>query len=228
MSAIPLYHIRQFGTGADLYVNDCAAACGCMLALRYLNISIDPDAFYKRTRADWRGLRLTTHVKSVLAELGLPTTYKFFADENYMRGLLASSRPFITQVLNGSIWHAVVVTGMDDTYAWVHDPLRTSGPSRWMKWQLIERQGWWKVVLVPLGPVPRLSEHNTPENVMRIEKEHPGSPPPGNKVVTYTVEKGDTLYKIGVNHGTTWQELARINELKNPNAIQVGQRLRVK
>ena len=44
---------------------------------------------------------------------------------------------------------------------------------------------------------------------------------------TYTVRAGDTLGRIAKAHGTTWQALAKLNALKDPNNIEVGQRLRV-
>lgn len=44
---------------------------------------------------------------------------------------------------------------------------------------------------------------------------------------TYTVEKGDTLSEIAVAFGTTYQELARINNIPNPDLIYVGQVLKL-
>ena len=44
---------------------------------------------------------------------------------------------------------------------------------------------------------------------------------------TYTVVPGDTLTKIARKFNTTWQELAEINNLDNPNLIYPGQKLRV-
>jgi cell wall-associated NlpC family hydrolase len=40
-----------------------------------------------------------------------------------------------------------------------------------------------------------------------------------------TVRKGDTLSGIASAHHTTWQHLAAINHLKNPNSIHPGQRI---
>lgn len=40
---------------------------------------------------------------------------------------------------------------------------------------------------------------------------------------TYTVKAGDTLWDIAQTYGTTYQELARINNIANPNLIYVGQ-----
>ncbi len=43
----------------------------------------------------------------------------------------------------------------------------------------------------------------------------------------YTVQKGDTLTRIGLDHGQAWRDLARWNNLSNPDVIEVGQVLRV-
>lgn len=44
----------------------------------------------------------------------------------------------------------------------------------------------------------------------------------------YIVKKGDTLSGIAKKYGTTYQELARKNNIKNPNLIRVGQKLLIK
>ena len=44
---------------------------------------------------------------------------------------------------------------------------------------------------------------------------------------TYIVQAGDYLGRIAKSHGTTWQALAKLNALADPNSITVGQRLRV-
>ena len=43
----------------------------------------------------------------------------------------------------------------------------------------------------------------------------------------YTVRQGDTLIKIGLDHGQNWRDVARWNNLSNPDVIEVGQVLRV-
>lgn len=44
---------------------------------------------------------------------------------------------------------------------------------------------------------------------------------------TYVVQQGDTLSQIAQKYGTTYQELARINNISNPNYIQVGQVIKI-
>ena len=41
----------------------------------------------------------------------------------------------------------------------------------------------------------------------------------------YTVQKGDTLYGIALNHGLAYKDLAEWNNIDNPSAINIGQQL---
>ena len=43
----------------------------------------------------------------------------------------------------------------------------------------------------------------------------------------YVVRRGDTLGGIARRFGTTYQKLAQLNGIRNPNLIYVGQRLRI-
>ncbi len=55
--------------------------------------------------------------------------------------------------------------------------------------------------------------------------------PPGfenaGKAGYYTVKPGDTLIRIGLDHGQSYRDITRWNNLENPNRIEVGQVLRV-
>ena len=46
--------------------------------------------------------------------------------------------------------------------------------------------------------------------------------------VWYTVKSGDTLWAIAQRYGTTYQEIARLSGIPDPNKIFPGQRVRVK
>lgn len=46
--------------------------------------------------------------------------------------------------------------------------------------------------------------------------------------VYYTVQSGDTLSGIASKYGTTYQNLASMNNISNPNLIYTGQKIRVK
>jgi len=50
-------------------------------------------------------------------------------------------------------------------------------------------------------------------------------PPP--KSAYYVVKPGDTLIRIGLEHGQNWRDIIRWNSIENPNLIDVGQVLRV-
>jgi len=43
----------------------------------------------------------------------------------------------------------------------------------------------------------------------------------------YRVKQGDTLMRIALEHGHSWRDLARWNQISNPDRIEVGQVLRV-
>ncbi len=43
----------------------------------------------------------------------------------------------------------------------------------------------------------------------------------------YVVQKGDTMYSIAFMHGVDYRELAELNNIENPGAIQIGQQLRI-
>ena len=43
----------------------------------------------------------------------------------------------------------------------------------------------------------------------------------------YTVRPGDTMIRIGLEHGQNWRDVVRWNNLADPNRIEVGQVLRV-
>lgn len=49
-----------------------------------------------------------------------------------------------------------------------------------------------------------------------------------DKVEYYTVKPDDTLGMIAKSYDTTYQALAKLNGIKNPNIIYVGQKIRVK
>lgn len=61
--------------------------------------------------------------------------------------------------------------------------------------------------------------------------EAPKPPPPGaenaGKPGYYTVRPGDTVIRIALETGQNWRDIARWNNLDNPNLIEVGQVLRV-
>ncbi len=69
------------------------------------------------------------------------------------------------------------------------------------------------------GPGPGSSD-------MTAEPARPVDPNAG-KPGYYTVRPGDTLIRIGLDTGQNWRDIARWNNMENPNLIEVGQALRV-
>ena len=47
------------------------------------------------------------------------------------------------------------------------------------------------------------------------------------ETITYTVQRGDTLWAIARRYGTTAEEIAEINNISNPNLIYPGQQLKI-
>lgn len=105
----------------------------------------------------------------------------------------------------------------------------------------LRNKGWmWAVALVavvlagcaagPRAPAPvedrtAVRAQPTPPAV------EPAKPLPGQenlgKPGYYTVRPGDTLIRISLDSGQNWRDIARWNNIENPNLIEVGQVLRV-
>jgi len=67
------------------------------------------------------------------------------------------------------------------------------------------------------------------------EMKKPAQPTPAQPVQikkpvetqNYVVQKGDTMYSIAFMHGVDYRDLAELNKIDNPGAIQIGQQLRI-
>jgi lipoprotein NlpD len=70
-----------------------------------------------------------------------------------------------------------------------------------------------------------------PASVVVDPNTPPVKQPPGfenaGKPGYYTVKPGETLIRIGLDQGQSHKDIARWNELENPNRIEIGQVLRV-
>jgi LysM repeat protein len=51
--------------------------------------------------------------------------------------------------------------------------------------------------------------------------------PPTPRLETYTVRTGDSLREIGARFGVTPEEIARLNDIENPDLIFPGQVFRI-
>ncbi|MFD2673438.1 choice-of-anchor I family protein [Marinicrinis sediminis] len=56
--------------------------------------------------------------------------------------------------------------------------------------------------------------------------QHPDDKPAQQPKV-YVVRAGDTLYRIAIRHGVTWQEIQALNKLSNPHLIYPGQNIQI-
>ena len=70
-------------------------------------------------------------------------------------------------------------------------------------------------------PVPASATPAVPDPKLLPGAENAGKPG------YYSVKPGDTLIRIGLENGQSWKDLARWNNLKNADLIEVGQVLRV-
>ena len=73
------------------------------------------------------------------------------------------------------------------------------------------------------SPAPK----NTPPAVTPSEPTKAASVTEPNKPGYYTVKPGDTLIRIGLDHGQNWRDIIRWNNIENPNVIEVGQVLKI-
>lgn len=77
------------------------------------------------------------------------------------------------------------------------------------------------------APTPTATRHPIPIGTPTLDPPRPVQA--GSALtVTYTVRRGDTLSGIAYATGTTPDELQRLNGLRNPNALQVGQQLLIR
>jgi lipoprotein NlpD len=78
----------------------------------------------------------------------------------------------------------------------------------------------------PSGKTPVATPLSTPAVPVDAPQPMLGSENAG-KPGFYTVQKGDTLTRIALDNGQGWRDVARWNQLSNPDVIEVGQVLRV-
>jgi LysM repeat protein len=79
------------------------------------------------------------------------------------------------------------------------------------------------------APAPEAppEERKAPEAEQAPEVEQAPVAEPEPTYTTYTVRTGDTLRDIGARHGIARDELARLNDIDEPDLIRPGQQLRI-
>ena len=75
----------------------------------------------------------------------------------------------------------------------------------------------------PVAAAPAASAASAPGEPIKLPPGFENSGKPGY----YTVKQGDTLIRVGLENGQPWRDIARWNNIDNPNVIEVGQVLRV-
>ena len=221
MNILPVPWFSQWAPGANAEINDCAFA-GLRSIRRSFGLpDITVDQLFKLSGLPHgSGAFLSSHVKKVAYMTGLPVRYHTRVPWDVMLEFIDHRRPFITVIPGGGILHAVTVIGMDAGEMWFLDP--THGKRKWSRaWYERQMGNRTNAVLVTVDPIPAV---------------HPGSPPPvpiasrpapaGDN--TYTVKRGDGLWRIAIAHGTTVRELCHLNGILNANLIHVGDVLRLR
>ena len=72
-----------------------------------------------------------------------------------------------------------------------------------------------------------LAAHNDIANPNRVRVGQKLTIPAKTSTITYTVRKGDTLSTIAKRHQTTAVSIAKVNGIKNPNAIRPGHKFKI-
>ena len=100
--------------------------------------------------------------------------------------------------------HYMLVYAYEDGMVYINDPASTKANKLKNTWDLLSSQVkyYWVVEVPKVAPAP--------------------------KPTYYTVKKGDNLSKIAKLYKTTVEKLVKLNDIKNPNLISVGQKIRVK
>lgn len=215
MNILPVKWFSQWDMTSAAEVNDCAWAELRGLRHAYGLPDITVDQLFKLSGLPHgAGAFLGSHVKKVAYMTRLPVYYHTRVPWDEMQTFIDQRRPFITVIPGRGIMHAVTVVGMDAGAMWFLDP--SHGRRKWSRsWYERQMSGKVNAVLVPVEPLPQI---------------HQGSPPPAKvapALHTYTVKRGDTLWRVATGHGTTVAELARLNGIQNVNRISVGQVLRL-
>ena len=87
----------------------------------------------------------------------------------------------------------------------------------------VEERNIGKAKSTSTAPAPKI----TPPAVSPSEPTKAASMAEPNKPGYYTVKPGDTLIRIGLDHGQNWRDIIRWNNIENPNVIEVGQVLKI-
>ncbi len=104
-------------------------------------------------------------------------------------------------------------------------------PIDWLNWPYGSSPQTPPMYTIDEYPVEQIEEFDFPEPILlppEITSEIYVAPEPiDTSAQVYVVKKGDSLAKIASMHGVSWKTLAKENNISNPNAIMVGQEIRI-
>lgn len=83
------------------------------------------------------------------------------------------------------------------------------------------------VNMQPAGFIPPIKNAKGIYTADTVAETVPAKQPEAASGTVYVVKKGDTLSGIAAKYGTTYQKLAQINGISNPNIIHVGQQIKL-
>ncbi len=66
-----------------------------------------------------------------------------------------------------------------------------------------------------------------PDSIQLFPTQPPAPTVTPTNFETHVVGAGDTLADIAARYGVTWQDIADFNNMSNPNALEIGQELRI-
>ncbi len=136
-------------------------------------------------------------------------------------------------------------TGMTGNSTGIHLHLGMFNADKWLKWEDVEKYVYpekdklkdieaiaKEVIAGKWDNYPKRKEllekagYNYREVQKRVNELL--KQPIKHKEIVYKVKKGDTLIGIAKKYNTTYQKIAKDNNIKNPNLIQIGQKLIIK
>ncbi|MQB56497.1 LysM peptidoglycan-binding domain-containing protein [Limosilactobacillus reuteri] len=209
---ISLYHFARYTSEADAR-NEANFFVSHAKALGMDSSTLMVDDAEVHTMADYNAgaMAFTNQVKA----LGFPHTSVYSMKSFFTSGILNSHA-----LGDNKIWlagYGITDLGISNAAAWQFDDGQGYGGNRSGTDASYDFDGCFTVSTGETGQVPTI-EVPKPEPV-----QHKWQPATG----TYTVQWGDTLSEIAARYGTTYQQLAAINGIGDPNAIFPGQVLKV-
>ena len=140
MTILDTPYVSQLENGARKFNNDCGAASGVMLVQAYKGVqTLTVDEYYQKTGQNKDQYLSASQVMNVLKSYDIPTSWRINVTENDVRLLIEQKRPpivlfnykiirekGITTEIPFSGFHFAVLTGIDDFFVYLNDPLWTN------------------------------------------------------------------------------------------------------